>query len=276
MSYKISIITINYNDAIGLQKTFKSVFSQSYQEFEYLVIDGNSSDGSKEIILQNAQHIDYWVSEKDNGVYNALNKGIKKATGTYLIFMNSGDTFYNQDVLQQIVPYLDDDISILYGNSAYYNEDIFVRNEFPPSHLTFNYFFNFALNHQATITKRELFEKYFYYNEEYKICADWEFLTYVLCAKNESYRYINEFICNYDLNGISADEKNKKRYESEREQSLKKYFPLMFDDYIALKQLEDKRIRRMLYIKQFPLAWKILKSFSKFVYLFLPRKKEGL
>lgn len=273
MNKKLAIITINFNDKKGLLKTFESIKIQTWKEFEYIVIDGGSTDGSKEIIEENPQ-ISYWISEKDTGVYNALNKGVKAAKADYLIFMNSGDTFYDQNVLQNIEYYFEKGIGVLYGNSAYYKNDVFIRSEIPPNNLSFNFFFNFSLNHQATFIKRELFEKHFYYNESYKICADWEFFTYVLCAKNESYLYINQYICNYDLSGISADPNNKSLYESEREQTLKKYFPLMYEDYIMLKQLEDKRIRNMIYIKKFKISWRILKAFSKIILLFLPKQKN--
>lgn len=98
---KISIITINYNDKIGLSKTINSVLNQSWQKFEFIVIDGGSNDGGLEVIEQFKDKIDYWVSEPDKGVYNAMNKGIKVAKGEYLIFMNSGDTFYDDQVLEK-------------------------------------------------------------------------------------------------------------------------------------------------------------------------------
>ena len=85
---KISIITINYNDLKGLQKTFNSVVNQSNKDFEYLVIDGGSSDGGKEFLEQNSDQLAYWISEKDSGIYNAMNKGIRAATGDYLLFLN--------------------------------------------------------------------------------------------------------------------------------------------------------------------------------------------
>ena len=92
---KLSIITINYNNAIGLEKTIKSLIEQSYQEYEYIVIDGASDDDSKAVILKNQSHISTWCSEKDTGVYNAMNKGILRSTGEYLLFLNSGDYLHD-------------------------------------------------------------------------------------------------------------------------------------------------------------------------------------
>ena len=85
---KLSIITINYNNAIGLKKTIESIVEQTYHEFEYIVIDGGSNDDSKKVILENQNNISDWCSEKDAGIYNAMNKGILKATGEYLLFLN--------------------------------------------------------------------------------------------------------------------------------------------------------------------------------------------
>ena len=99
MKPKFSIITVNYNNLEGLKKTVESVKNQTYQKFEYIVIDGGSYDGSLEFIKDNESLLDYWVSEPDSGVYQAMNKGIEKATGEYLLFLNSGDHFCNTKVL---------------------------------------------------------------------------------------------------------------------------------------------------------------------------------
>ena len=92
---KFSIISINYNHKEGLIRTIKSVLCQNNDNYEYIIIDGGSSDGSVDVIKDNAANIAYWVSEKDNGVYHAMNKGVAKAKGDYLIFMNSGDCFHS-------------------------------------------------------------------------------------------------------------------------------------------------------------------------------------
>ena len=131
MSMKtFSIITINYNNKDGLLKTIESVLCQTYKDFEFIVIDGGSTDGSREIIEKYAGHIDYWVSEPDKGIYNAMNKGIKVAHGDYLNFMNSGDYFYNENVLNDTLAYLNDDI--VSGRSV--NEDFSER----PFHVSSN------------------------------------------------------------------------------------------------------------------------------------------
>ena len=100
---KLSIITVNFNHREGLRNTINSVISQKdFDDYEFIVIDGGSTDGSKDVIMESANRITYWVSEKDGGIYNGMNKGIKVANGEYLIFMNSGDTFYNDHVLADV------------------------------------------------------------------------------------------------------------------------------------------------------------------------------
>ena len=103
---QISIITINYNNASGLEKTIRSVVEQTYNEYEYIIIDGASSDKSKEVIQEYQRYIDFWCSEKDSGIYNAMNKGIQKASGEYLLFLNSGDVLNNSAVLADIHGFL--------------------------------------------------------------------------------------------------------------------------------------------------------------------------
>ena len=137
---KISIITINYNDKIGLSKTINSVLNQSWQKFEFIVIDGGSNDGGLEVIEQNKDKIDYWVSEPDKGVYNAMNKGIKVAKGEYLIFMNSGDTFYDDNVLEKIENQLTAEFDIYYGDYYRVYSNSTKKRTFPEK-LSFSFFF---------------------------------------------------------------------------------------------------------------------------------------
>lgn len=103
---KISVITVNYNNKKGLEATINSVISQKYLDFEFIIVDGNSNDGSKDIIYKKRNYITKWISEPDSGIYNAMNKGVKMSTGDYLIFMNSGDEFYDTQVLDKIAKVL--------------------------------------------------------------------------------------------------------------------------------------------------------------------------
>lgn len=109
---KLSIITINYNNSIGLRKTIESVVSQTDNTFEYIIVDGGSSDGSVDIIKQYADKISQWVSERDGGIYNAMNKGVRMAHGEYIMFLNSGDILYDNNVIGHVLPKLKADICV--------------------------------------------------------------------------------------------------------------------------------------------------------------------
>ncbi|HMK06596.1 MAG TPA: glycosyltransferase, partial [Flavobacterium sp.] len=119
---KISIITINYNESEGLKKTIESVISQTFRDYEFIVIDGNSSDGSKDVIAQYNDKITYALSEPDSGIYNAMNKGIRAAKGDYVFFLNSGDRFLETHTLEKSDQLIDGKYDICYGNQTYYNQ----------------------------------------------------------------------------------------------------------------------------------------------------------
>ena len=136
----LSIITINYNNRLGLLKTMQSVVEQSYKNFEYLIIDGGSDDGSLEDILNYEHCLSFWCSEKDKGVYNAMNKGIVKATGEYLLFLNSGDFLLDNQTLSKIVPLLKD-YSIIYGDLIFRSDTKDILQTYP-DRLDINYLFS--------------------------------------------------------------------------------------------------------------------------------------
>lgn len=270
---KLSIITINFNNKKGLLKTIESIKNQNNEDFEFIVIDGGSIDGSIDVI-KSCSIISHWISEKDNGVYHAMNKGIKLASGEYINFMNSGDAFYSADVLNKIYDFLQSDYGLVYGNTFYYNDDNYKREEIPPAELSFSYLYNFGINHQACFIKRSLFYDSFLYNENYKICSDWEFFMYNLCIKNCTYKYVDMFICNYDFSGISADPTNLKLFHNEKEQTIKKYFPLFYDDLQTLQELNSKRIKQVLKIKKSKFAWRIMKWIISFFLIFTGKENS--
>lgn len=275
MSVKLTIITINYNNREGLVKTFESIRKQTWLDFEFLVIDGGSVDGGKELIESNPQ-VNYWVSEKDSGVYNAMNKGIRKATGDYIIFMNSGDFFYDEFVLEKIKNQLDSNIGILYGDSVFFNDKGYRKIIKAPKNLTFGFFYDGDLNHQAVFIKRSLFIDYFYYNEEYEICADWEFFIIMVSIYNISYKYLNETICYYDFSGISAKPENLPIYNKEREKTINKYFSAFKEDAEITREMRTKRLKQVLHIKKYPIAWRIFKWAISLFLLFLPKQKKAI
>lgn len=214
---KYSIITVNYNHIDGLLKTIKSVLAQTYKDYEYIVIDGGSTDGSAEVIKQYSDKITYWVSEPDLGIYNAMNKGIKQAKGEYLNFMNSGDCFYDETVLERMVPHLNADI-------------VSGKNIFSDGHLygvwgddvTLMDFFRDTLPHQSTFIRRQLLEEH-PYDETLRIVADWAFWIEALVFRNATFCNTNEIVCLFEGDGISTNDEKRIR---ERERVFQELLPL--------------------------------------------------
>lgn len=268
---KISIITINYNDKIGLEKTVNSVVNQTYTDFEFLIIDGGSTDGSKEIIKKYKERINYWVCETDSGIYNAMNKGIKAANGDYLLFLNSGDWFYCNDTLANVDKLIDCKFDIYYGNAVFKfdKKDKIVKYD---EKISFYFFTQNSFCHQATFIKRKLFYDIFFYNENLKIVSDWEFFVYAICIKNVSIKYIDLIIVNYNFQGISSRPETEIIKISERQQVYLKYFPMYIEDYKNIEIVNSKRIQNILHIKKFLFAWTILKGILNLFLLVLPKK----
>lgn len=228
MKCKLSIITINFNNKEGLEKTFESVVNQKYKDFEYIVIDGGSTDGSKEFLEQNQDKITYWVSEPDKGIYNAMNKGILKAKGTYLQFLNSGDFLTNSTILEQVAPYLNDS-DVVYGNMIKSRiDENGVENttvDYGPRYneLTLRTFIVGTLNHSSTFIAKDLFDKYGLYDETLKIISDWKFFL-IACGLNKCEgKYIDIDVAVFDMTGISNSQKEK--LFAEKESVLKALIP---------------------------------------------------
>ncbi|WP_395054512.1 glycosyltransferase family 2 protein [Flavobacterium sp.] len=268
-----SIITINYNDKFGLEKTIKSVVNQDYKDFEFIIIDGGSTDGSVSVIENYQSQIQYCISEKDSGVYNAMNKGIKVANGEFVLFMNSGDIFNNNNVLTQVIPHLNKDYDIYYGDN-YKVKNEHKRKKTYPEKLSFSFFYSSSINHQSTFIRKKLFHKYFFYNEEYKIASDWEFFIYTICKMNVPYKYLGVTICDYDFTGISSSDKFRNLSKEEKATTIKKYFPLFEKDYESLPLLTSKRIQQVVHIQKFPMAWKVLKAFITVILIFISKLKR--
>jgi glycosyltransferase involved in cell wall biosynthesis len=249
MNYTVSIITINLNNLNGLKKTFQSVLGQSKKAFEYIIIDGYSDDGSKEFIFKNADKLKFWISEPDSGIYNAMNKGIKASSGDYLIFLNSGDYFISQHVLENISTYLGKADHIC-GRLFWQNDDKSIE-EYLYQKVTpnFEYFFNYTIPHQAVFSKRSLFYEYNFFDENLKICADWKFLILTIFKFNSSFLYANVMVSIRSRGGVSTISDNYKLMESERERVLMHYFSNYFQSFLDLKKyrsLESSRFMNFL------------------------------
>lgn len=276
--YRLSIITVNLNNLEGLKRTMQSVFEQSWREFEYIVIDGGSTDSSREYIEVNAQKIDYWVSEPDTGIYSAMNKGIKVANGEYLLFLNSGDWLHNNNTLHNVTLSFSKDYSIYYGDVIrIYENNKKVKKSYP-AQLSFSFFMDSSLAHQAVFIKRTLFYELFFYNEDYRVLADWEFLIVAICKFNVKTYYLNNTIANYPMNGISSSENGRKVMIKEREKCYHEHFPLFIEDYRRTNKLErifdNNRVRMFLKLDSRPKTRKILYFFMRVLDKILSRYKK--
>lgn len=197
---KISIITVNYNNKSGLVNTINSVLRQTYyNNIEHIVIDGGSTDGSADLIRQCSEKLFYSVSEKDNGIYEAMNKGIEKATGDYCLFLNSGDYFCNSSVIESAVRYLDKDI--VYGDIKLNGRMVKKYS----SMLDVHYFDYESLPHPASFIKTSLLKER-NYDTDFNIISDWIFFRESI-ARGVTYRHIDLPISNFFLGGKSSDEK---------------------------------------------------------------------
>ncbi len=228
---RLSIITINLNNAEGLQKTMESVFAQTFTDYDYIIIDGGSTDGSVDTIKNHENKLSYWVSEKDDGIYNAMNKGIVKAKGEYLLFMNSGDYLFNNETIKEIFENNPNE-DIIYGD-AMVDRGQNEKNEVKvyPANLTFKYFLSKTLHHTSSIIKADLFEKLGNYNEELKIMSDWEFFIKAICLYQASYKYLKQTISCFNPHGISSQIETGALKLNERQIVLNRYFDAFLPDY---------------------------------------------
>ena len=304
---KLSIITINYNNAEGLRKTLASVAAQTYTDIEHIIVDGGSTDGSVEVIRDYSQspianrHEIVWVSEKDKGIYNAMNKGLEIALGKlgvtddhhsipltshlspltssdYIQILNSGDILAADDVTERMMAALAQQVrgeehpmmqassgtplrlevkgnensiaentalspnSLITSSPIENGPAIFYGNmikEYPDGRRTkdtcgggdytpesFLYFYKGTLNHDCAYIRRDLFEKYGLYNEQMKICSDWEWYVRAIVLGGEKTVYTNIDVTVFDMTGISeSDGKNRALIQQERRAYLESILP---------------------------------------------------
>jgi glycosyltransferase involved in cell wall biosynthesis len=265
---KLSIITINRNNSRGLRTTVESVARQTFTDFEYIIIDGNSSDDSLDIIKEFVQkyftaqsksvsleiknHLSsgidgYWLSEPDSGIYNAMNKGIRKANGEYLLFLNSGDALYNQNTLRDVFNsnFNEDIVS---GKAQIFSAETNKNKSYPgisKEDMSLSKLLETSLNHQATFVKRELFDKYGCYDETFSVVSDWVFILKTIIMNNATYNYLNMDIATIEPSGVST---NHALCREERERALKQLVPeLVLKDYSLVDFYGYKSVKQNLF-----------------------------
>lgn len=224
----LSLITINFNDKKGVLRTAKSVLEQTFRDFEWIIIDGGSSDGSKEAIEELAanpsSNISYWCSEKDKGIYNAMNKGVTHAKGEYCQFLNAGDSYCQPDVLEKIFS-SGMNADIVVGKTILSNGEVFSV----PEKLTLEYFIHASLSHPSSFSKRELLLKN-PFDETQKIVSDFKFFLTSIILMGATYQARNIIVTRFELDGISSKQMALKKQE--RVEVLKALFnPYILNDY---------------------------------------------
>ncbi|NNE14181.1 MAG: glycosyltransferase [Saprospiraceae bacterium] len=274
----ISVITINYNNKTGLEHTIRSVQEQHRKVYEHILIDGASTDGSVEVLDSHKDHFSYAISEPDTGVYQAMNKGIRAATGNYLLFLNSGDVLIDKNILDKVSPLLNEGSAIYFGDLVFCddkgNEDTIIY----PKELSFSFFYEKSLGHPATFIKRSVFDDVFYYNEDLKIASDWEFFICAICKYNVSYKHLNMIIAKFFTDGMSTELNNIEIINKERTACLKRHFPLFLKDtqrLIEYRSLgETNRFKMLAALESSAFARKV-NSFMLRVLLILTKGKQS-
>lgn len=262
---RFSVITINYNNKEGLEHTIESVLSQTNKDYEYIIIDGGSTDGSIDVIQGFSDYITYWTSEKDKGVYHAMNKGVIQAHGDYCIFMNSGDSFHSPNILESLKDYQEDIVcgKVIKGNAT-------TASGLATPSITMVDLMRASLPHQAMLIKRDLLVKH-PYDERYKILSDWKFCLETIVIENCTFRNIDVIVADYDTSGISSNSNGL--LPKEREQILKEMFPpRILSDYQRLYPVDDELLDQALLLTQTIRARKLVKCISNFILRLIIKK----
>lgn len=238
---KITVVTPCLNAEKTIQNTAESVLNQSYQDIEYIIIDGKSDDKTVEILERYKSDLRVKIiSERDNGLYNAMNKAIQICSGEYIIFMNSGDSFCDNNVITDLVPHLNADI--VYGNAIRVFQNQIIRETYRGKYkVTCMLLMGRMMCHQSVFTKTSIMRQYGF-DEQYRICADYDFI--VRAKKNKcSMNYIDRDVCNFDnIVGISSQLENYDLMRMEDDKSLKRNMPFLYS-LVCL----PKRIYREIY-----------------------------
>jgi len=201
----VSIITITYNSEAMLQKTVESVDAQTYGNKEFIVIDGGSTDGTREYLVQHQDHIDAWISETDQGIFDAMNKGSRKATGEWIIFLNSGDVFSNDNVLEDVFSAdIPEEVEVIYGDTVYsYGKEEY--KEFRKSKELQNFWKGMVTSHQSFFIRKRIME-HRPFDGRYQIAADFNQL-YAHFMDGGLFMYKKLNIACVDTTGISNNQR---------------------------------------------------------------------
>ena len=269
---KFSIITINYNHCDGLRKTIQSVVNQTFTDLEYIIIDGGSEDGSIEVIKEYSDKITYWVSERDKGIYNGMNKGIAQAKGTYVNFMNSGDVFYSNDILEKVNRLMDDSDFVIGKDFNQNPKTGEVFTTILPTRISMAAFYMWTLPHQSAFIRRSLFNNS-PYDESLRIVADWKFYLDKIVYEGKTVQLLDLPICNREQEGVSTSQASKTI--EERHRVLSGLLPPgIHKDYETLAKLDRSTLYKLLNLLDNEKSRKWIIYFIKVLNKIIPSRSE--
>jgi glycosyltransferase involved in cell wall biosynthesis len=223
-----------------LELTLKSIISQASVDYEHLIIDGGSQDDSLEIIKNYSTSNLFWLSEPDRGVYDAMNKGISKSTGSYLLFLNSGDYFVNENSLQVLLDNSNGE-DLVYGDLVVKNDGVENLKTYP-NKLNIRYFFRESLPHPATLISRNCLIQVGMYDTELRLVSDWKFFFLAVVKGNVSYKHVPFPVSVFLFDGMSSHDKFKDLQLAERNLVINKHFGVYFFWYKVYLFLTGKKL----------------------------------
>ena len=227
---KLSIISVSYKDLKGLKRTANSVQKQTFTDYEWIVIDGNSNDGTREYLETLETQPDFWSSEPDLGIYDAMNKGLSHSKGEWCLFLNSGDSLYDSKVLESVFSKIPD-ADIVYCDAFFKGENRSFSVTYPDK-LTLDFFTERCICHQATFIKRSLLSETNGYSTDYKIVSDWRAWV-IWIMQGKKFVHLPVVVCEFMLGGVGCTKLSEAKCEREKvfEELLPEYVkPLLFNE----------------------------------------------
>ncbi len=242
---KLSIVTINLNNSVGLEKTIKSVAAQTYAGIEYIVIDGNSTDSSISVIESLSAHISYWVSEKDSGLYDAMNKGLKQASGEYVFFLNSADTLWSPTTIGELLNQANGE-DIIYGNISCKVGNKIKELKSNPFIQFYKQYQHDLPPHPAMLIKRNLINSFGGFDTNYKIIADVVVIAKMFSYPSTTYKYVDANVTCFDMMGVSSSKQNQQSIYLERKRFITECFPQFLASFERIYAKSNK-LKRVLH-----------------------------